>query len=39
MLGWGYSRQQGFCQAQEEFWWELGDAGTGKGDSCEPKAS
>lgn len=39
MLGRGNSRQQGFGQAEEEFWWELWGAGTGDGDSCKPKAS
>jgi len=38
MLGWSYGRRQGFCQAEEEFRWEWGGAGTGEGDSCKPKA-
>ncbi len=39
MLVWGHSRQQGFGQAEEEFRWEMGGAGTGEGDSCKPKVS
>lgn len=33
MLDWGYNRQQGFRQAEEEFKWVLGSTGTGKADS------
>lgn len=39
MLARGYSTQQGFSQAEEELWWELGGAGTEYGNSCKSKAS
>lgn len=39
MPGWSYMRQQGVGQAEEQFRWEEGGAGTGEMDSCKPKAN